>query len=349
MFDHLENIIEETLIMDFSASAYASFHASADDTKDMTSSDKIKYWKYLFLNNIRKLKVKFKPAELIIAMDANSWRKKEFIYYKAKREDDKKASDINYKDFYQAMTEFKEELQQYFPFITIHVRDAEGDDVVAILVHELHNKRKKITIASGDKDFKQLLKYKNVQLWSPRFEKFLTVVDAQEDLLRLILGGDSSDGVPSIVNADDSFIDETRVYTSAFKGWMKKNHKIKESEFESIDMDSYETDYYRDTRKEPKAKRRQKPFGPKKIDQVLIYGLDQFLDEDVKNENLRRNFERNKKLITLDQNNIPEYVWSNVMKAYNDYQKVPGDFMKVQGYFAKGKMRSLLNSVSDFL
>jgi hypothetical protein len=61
-------------------------------------------------------------------------------------------------------------------------------------------------IVSGDKDFAQLQRYKNVSQYSPITKKFIKIADPLSYLFEHVIRGDSSDGVPNILSNDDTFV-----------------------------------------------------------------------------------------------------------------------------------------------
>jgi 5'-3' exonuclease len=85
------------------------------------------------------------------------------------------------------------------------VNGAEADDIIAVLAQHLSKFRKRVIIASNDKDFRQLVTG-NVSLWSMRDEKWVEVSDPKEFLVCHLLKGDSSDGIPNVRSDDDTFI-----------------------------------------------------------------------------------------------------------------------------------------------
>ena len=64
-----------------------------------------------------------------------------------------------------------------------------------------------ILILSGDHDFTQLQRYKNVKQYSPIHKKWVKA-DASPDeiVMEHILMGDKGDGVPNFLSADDVFV-----------------------------------------------------------------------------------------------------------------------------------------------
>lgn len=67
-------MIDKTTVIDFGGLSHANFFVS-NNKNDMDTEQKYQFWKYLCLNNIRMIKNKFKPDELIIACDSRSWIK----------------------------------------------------------------------------------------------------------------------------------------------------------------------------------------------------------------------------------------------------------------------------------
>jgi hypothetical protein len=65
-------------------------------------------------------------------------------------------------------------------------------------------------IVSSDKDFIQLQKYKNVQQFSPTTKKQVTDKNPHRYLFEHIVRGDGGDGVPNIMSADDTFVENKR-------------------------------------------------------------------------------------------------------------------------------------------
>ena len=67
-----------------------------------------------------------------------------------------------------------------------------------------------IMIISGDKDFAQLQKFDNVAQYSPVQKKFIKEDNPRLQIWNLVLKGDTSDGVPNVLSADNCFVDEIR-------------------------------------------------------------------------------------------------------------------------------------------
>lgn len=168
--------------------------------------------KHLTLNSLRSYKKKYgaKYGELIIATDTgSSWRKTAFPYYKANRKKDKDNSSLDWDSIFVALEEIRNDLEQYFPYRIIRVEGAEGDDVIGALVQDFGSGlpgAEPILILSGDKDFKQLQSYMNVDQYDPVRNKKLVENNPAEYLLEHIIKGDRGDGVPNILSPDNCLV-----------------------------------------------------------------------------------------------------------------------------------------------
>ena len=83
---------------------------------------------------------------------------------------------------------------------------------------------------------------------------------------------------------------------------------------------------------------RQKPLGKKKIGVILQTDFDELHDE------VKRNYQRNEKLINLD--NVPEEL---ELKILNEFDSAPcGDRSKLLNYFISSKLKTLTESIGEF-
>ena len=162
--------------------------------------------RHMVLNSLRSYKSKFgdEYGEMIIACDnTNYWRKQAFPYYKANRKKNRLASDLDWKSIFECMNKIRAELKEFFPYRVIDVESAEADDIIGTLVREFDDK---ILILSGDKDFVQLHNRNNIKQYDPTRKKWLSHNDPQKFLKEHILKGDSGDGVPNVLSADNCFV-----------------------------------------------------------------------------------------------------------------------------------------------
>lgn len=165
--------------------------------------------RHMILNSIRAYNVKFKAqfGEMIIAADAgHNWRRQVFPYYKANRRKNREKSEINWTVVFETLNKVREELKEHFPYRVIHVDGAEADDIIGTIVQEYGDTNEQILILSGDKDFVQLQRYMNVQQFDPVQKKWRKTNDPDRFIKEHIMRGDTGDGVPNFLSADDTFV-----------------------------------------------------------------------------------------------------------------------------------------------
>ena len=165
--------------------------------------------RHMILNSIRSYNQKFKNeyGEMIIACDAgNNWRRQIFPYYKANRRKNREKSELNWTQIFDTLGKVREELKEYFPYRVIQIDGAEADDIIGTLVDKFGNTSEKILIMSGDKDFVQLQRYMNVKQYDPVQKKWRTTNDPDRFVKEHIMRGDTGDGVPNFLSADDTFV-----------------------------------------------------------------------------------------------------------------------------------------------
>lgn len=286
------------LLVDFSAIAHATFHVCRLDPSVNSEDDLLSIWRHTILTSLLTRKNKICPDEVVLCLDYGSWRGDYFKYYKAKRKADKSSSDVDYNFFFEASNQFISEIKEFFPWLVIQHKKCEGDDVIAILAYEL-SKDSNVIVCTSDKDLKQLLEIDNVTYYSYRKDCFETLDNPKEFLLRQILFGDTSDGIPNVKSPDNCFV----------------------------------------------AKIKQTPCGPKTIDKILINGVKEFIVEN----NLIKNFKRNKTLIELSKITIPEDLWKSVLTLYNNYNRIEPDYIKMLGFMNKNNLIKLRERVNEFM
>ena len=169
--------------------------------------------RHMILNSLRNYRQMFSEeyGEFIICYDSKHyWRRDVFPEYKAGRKKSRETSSHDWDDIFNFLNAFKQEMIDYMPYKVLEVYGAEADDIIATLCHEFEYDHGKTLILSGDKDFIQLQKYKNVTQYSPITKKFIGGDDPQRFLAEHILRGDSSDGIPNVLPPDNTFVDGLR-------------------------------------------------------------------------------------------------------------------------------------------
>jgi len=251
------------IIFDLRNVMIASLMAMLGEIKNERLS--VELLRHMVLNSIRANRKKFRDyapsgSDVVIACDQGpSWRKTVFPYYKARRQEAREASPIDWSVVFEALNNIQAELQTYFPYRVVSVDSAEGDDVIGTLARLPKPKaeftlgdlamRHETVILSADGDFKQLLAG-GVVLYNPIANKgWVRTNNPARDLKEKIARGDRTDGIPNFMSPDDCFV----------------------------------------------AGGRQRPLAQKKLD----VWLDQRPEEFCTDETLRRGWTRNERLIDL--------------------------------------------------
>jgi hypothetical protein len=210
------------IIVDFNQTAISTLMAELAGRTDVEiRKDLIRH---MIINAIRSYKVKFGAefGEMVIACDnRHYWRKDKFPYYKASRKKARQDSGFDWKLIFDTLSEIRAELTAFFPYQVIDIEGAEADDVIAVLAQwtqdnafiqeGLDEVPQPVLILSGDHDFIQLQKFKNVQQFSPIHKKWVKPDSTISSyLMEHIVKGDKGDGIPNILSEDDTFVTDKR-------------------------------------------------------------------------------------------------------------------------------------------
>lgn len=174
--------------------------------------------RHMVLNSLRSYRSKFftKYGELVICCDDKDyWRKKIFPQYKASRKKDRDSSPLDWNVIFGVLNAVRDEIRENMPYKVIRVPHAEADDVIATLCHQFGKYQSEehgvpILIVSGDKDFVQLQKYWNVDIYNPIMKKDVRTDNPERFLREHIMLGDRGDGVPNFLSDDDTFVEGKR-------------------------------------------------------------------------------------------------------------------------------------------
>ena len=167
------------------------------------------YFRHLYLNSILSTAKKFNDGKIIIAFDNKSWRKMIYSEYKAGREETRKANkDVDFQEFFAFFDEFKEELRSFLPLITISIKYAEADDIVAALARNWKDDKfrfpgEEMIVMSSDKDLQQVKRFDpTIRVWDPIKKSFMkediTLAEAERDFHMKVMLGDKSDNIPGV-------------------------------------------------------------------------------------------------------------------------------------------------------
>ena len=268
------------------ASVMMNFH--------MTKSEELEedMVRHMILNSIRMYRTMFKEeyGEVVLTYDSRHyWRREIFPQYKQNRKKGRENDSKDWDKIFGLLNAIKSEFREILPYKYVEVYGAEADDIIGTLCKEYQDQ--KVMIISGDKDFIQLQKYKNVKQYSPILKKYVNGHNPDTYIKEHILKGDSSDGVPNVLSPDHTFVEGLR----------------------------------------------QRPLSKKKIEAWLN-------SETGMSEEVKRNYQRNHKLINLD--NTPDDLQKSILDTFNEAPS--GDRSKILTYFIENKLKELTDSIGDF-
>lgn len=206
------------IVIDYSQTIISNLMAEIGNRRDVEIE--VNLLRHMVVNTIRSHKVKFGRdfGEVVIACDNKKyWRKTCFPYYKANRKKAREESGLDWSLIFDTINTIKEELRQFFPYRVMEIEGAEADDIIATLAEwSFENDHKEGTlvpepnpflIISGDHDFIQLQKYKNVSQYSPIHKKFIkSELTPEKYVIEHIIKGDKGDGVPNVFTSDDAIV-----------------------------------------------------------------------------------------------------------------------------------------------
>ena len=208
------------IVIDFNQTAISNIMMEIGNRTDVEMN--VPLIRHMIINSIRSYKTKFGKdyGNIVIACDnRNYWRKEVFPYYKAGRKKARDDSGYDWKMIFDTLATIREELDKVFPYKVVNVDGAEADDVIAVLAewsqtNDLANASpfaegdpKPFLIISGDHDFIQLQKFKNVKQFSSIQKKYVKADTTPERyVLEHTIRGDKGDGVPNVLSGDDSIV-----------------------------------------------------------------------------------------------------------------------------------------------
>lgn len=196
------------ILIDFNQVMLASLFAGIGNHHNIDVDENL--LRHMFLNSIRFNRKKFHKdfGEIVICADGkNTWRREVYPYYKANRKKSREESELDWNHLFGIINTIRSELKEYFPYKVIHIDHCEADDIIGTVIHEygteLNIGAEQFLILSGDKDYIQLHRYANVKQYDPVRKKWIQNSDPDKYLREHILKGDTGDGVPNILSADN--------------------------------------------------------------------------------------------------------------------------------------------------
>jgi hypothetical protein len=295
-----------------------------------------------------------KPDKTVIAIDNNSWRKTFYPLYKENRTE-KKEKDEYLDLFYNTINEIKEILKNYTNIKVIDVNGAEGDDIIAVLTEYIftNDPKAKIIILSTDKDFHQLLKFgNNIKIFDPYKKEYKNIKFSKKELYEKIIKGDRSDNIPNIYPRMKKEIFENIVSDEKYlKKEFENIKKLKEKQIyylgklfeEEIPLDLSDNDYKEliSIAKEYKEKLKNKDKDKYKL--IIKLAKNDGLTESKLFSIIpcfEKEFKRNKKLIELSLDNIPNEITEKILNEYKKKKEKKSE--KMYDYLKRNKLKNLL-------
>jgi len=212
------------IVVDFNQTAISNLMAEIGNRTDVELN--IPLLRHMIVNSLRGYKQKFgkEYGDLVIACDnIKYWRRAAFPLYKAGRKKAREESGFNWKLIFETLSTIRDEIDKAFPYKVINVEGAEADDVIAILAewsqnNDLQNSSpfcegdsKPFLIISGDHDFIQLQRFKNVKQFTPIQKKYVKPdTTAENYVVEHIIRGDKGDGIPNVLSPDDCLVNGER-------------------------------------------------------------------------------------------------------------------------------------------
>ena len=205
------------ILIDFNQTLISSLMSQIGSNPNAELSENL--IRHMVLSTLLSYKQRFsgKYGKVVLcADDKHYWRRQVFPYYKANRKKSREASKFDWKLIFNTLNKIRDEIRETFPYTVIQIEGAEADDVIGTMVKytqtneltqgTLDPSPQQILIISGDTDFVQLQKYKNVVQYSPMQKKYITTDNPEKDLLEHIITGDAGDGVPNFLSQDSVFV-----------------------------------------------------------------------------------------------------------------------------------------------
>jgi len=216
------------ILIDYSQIAISNIIVQKLNDEDMI--------RHMILNSIRMYNKRYRDeyGQMVICADGmNTWRKEFFPEYKAHRRKYRDESSQDWTEIFRILHTVRDEIRDYLPYKVIHMEGVEADDIISTLTLQTQEfgMDEPVMIVSSDKDFIQLQKFKNVKQFSPIQKKLVTDDNPRTYLFNHIMRGDSGDGIPNVLSADDTFVSEnqqTPLRQKRIDEWLENSDNLRE-------------------------------------------------------------------------------------------------------------------------
>lgn len=264
--------------------------------------------RHVTLSTLKSYKKKYgkEYGELVICCDGRKyWRREIFPHYKANRKKARDNSDLNWTLIFDTLSEMREDLAKHFPYRVLHLDRAEADDIIAVLAKWTQTNQ---LVQEGLMEDPQKV----------------LILSSDGDFIQLQKFGNINQWSP---------MQKKQIKANAKELHEKKITHIVKAGDDGIPNILSKDDVF-------VIGERQKPVSAKRLQEFLELGYDA-----CKNDDERRNWHRNVKLIDFDH--IPEDVSQEIIDTYVN-NKPTGDKMSIMNYLIEKKCRLLLDELEDF-
>jgi hypothetical protein len=295
------------ILVDYSQVALSNILSFQRELKG-TDSEVKNLIRHVTLSTLKSYKKKYgkEYGDLVICCDGRKyWRREIFPHYKANRKKARDASDLNWTLIFDTLSEMRDDLAKHFPYKVIHLDRAEADDVIAVLAK--HTQENDLVQEGLMEEPQKVL-----------------ILSSDGDFIQLQKYGNVTQWSP---------MQKKQIKANAKELYEKKITHIVKAGDDGIPNILSKDDVF-------VIGERQKPVSAKRLQEFLELGYDA-----CKNDDERRNWHRNVKLIDFDH--IPEDVSAEIIDTYVN-NKPTGDKMSIMNYLIEKKCRLLLDELEDF-
>jgi len=194
--------MKHNLLIDISNVYWRCAHVAhmEGDKQYMTQIEIHSYWKHMCIQSILAVVNKEEWDKVIMCYDSRGyWRNKIYPAYKANRKTEKAKGRIDFETFILEINQLTIDLKDKFQSVYhLEVKEAEADDIAGVITKDLVSNGECVTIMTGDKDYKQLLKYPNVVIYDPRTKKNMTSLNIAKEMEVKYIMGDRGDNIFAI-------------------------------------------------------------------------------------------------------------------------------------------------------
>jgi 5'-3' exonuclease len=202
-------------------------------------------WKYLVFDNMYMSITKDMTVnELVVAVDHSvSWRRLFWDRYKEHRKKQRSKIDIDWTSLFEQMDSFLLEIKESIPFKVLKIKNAEADDIIAIICKKRNNI---YNIISTDEDYLQLSS-NNVKIYNPLKKKYVKCKDPKMFVIEKCLTGQSKDGIFNVLTPIDYPNNKRKppfgesklkkVLNEGYENWLFDNNLEERFKFNRVLMD----------------------------------------------------------------------------------------------------------------